>query len=275
MLEHILDIERDAFLWLNGGHTPFWDSFMWLYSGKAVWIPVSALILFMLFYRKNPKESLLILLFLALAITLCDQFASGVCKPLFMRLRPTQHPDFMDAVQTVYNYRGGKYGFISSHAANAFGFAVFTLLLLRDGRYTAGILLWAVMMCYSRIYLGVHFISDIVPGMIAGALFGFLCYKLYSFVRAKGFKRAGSASGMFPAIQKRLILCGLLTTVCYMLIYSHINVNILHNARAGTPNREYAVKHYCRIWMQKSFFSTENFAGSKLMRTFEARIQEI
>jgi undecaprenyl-diphosphatase len=228
MLERILDIERDAFLWLNGGHTPFWDSFMWLYSGKTVWIPAAALILFMLFYRKNPKESLLILLFLALALTLCDQFASSVCKPLFTRLRPTQHPDFMNVVQTVYNYRGGKYGFISGHAANAFGFATFTLLLLRDRWYACAILLWAVIMCYSRIYLGVHFISDIVPGMIAGALFGFLCYRLYLLVRTKGLKRVGDAGGMFPPVQKRLILYGLLATVCYMLVYSYISVTVLH-----------------------------------------------
>ncbi|MDR2119611.1 MAG: phosphatase PAP2 family protein [Tannerella sp.] len=228
MLERILDIERDAFLWLNGGHTPFMDGFMWLYSGKTVWIPVSILIFFMLFYRKNPKESFLILLFLALALTLCDQFASGICKPLFMRLRPTQHPDFMNDVQTVYNYRGGKYGFISSHAANAFGFAVFTLLLLRDRWYTSVILFWAVVMCYSRIYLGVHFISDIVPGIIAGALFGFLCYRLYAFVRTKGLKRVGEAAHMFSPVQKRLILYGLLSTVCFMLLYSYINTCFLH-----------------------------------------------
>ncbi|MDR1602491.1 MAG: phosphatase PAP2 family protein [Tannerella sp.] len=249
MLERILNIERDAFLWLNGGHTPFWDSFMWLYSGKTVWIPVSALILFMLFYRKKPKESLLIVLFLVLALTLCDQFASSVCKPFFLRLRPTQHPDFMNDVQTVYGYRGGKYGFISSHAANALGFATFTLLLFRDRWYATGILLWAATMCYSRIYLGVHFVSDIVPGMIAGTLFGFLCYKLYSLVRTKGLKWTGDMAGMFPAIQKRLILYGLLTTICYMLIYSYININILHNVHAGTPNRECVVKHDCKIWI--------------------------
>jgi len=221
MLENILDTERDAFLWLNSGHTPSWDSFFWLYSGRTVWIPVLALILFLLVYRKNPKDSLLIVFFLVLALALCDQFASHVCKPLFTRLRPTQHPDFMNEVQTVYNYRGGKYGFISSHAANAFGFAVFTLLLLRDRWYTIVILAWATIMCYSRIYLGVHFISDIVPGMMAGALFGFSCYKLYLFVCTKVMKRAGETD-LFPAIQKRMMLYGVLATVCFIFIYSHI-----------------------------------------------------
>jgi undecaprenyl-diphosphatase len=225
MLESILEVERDAFLWLNGGHSPFWDSFMWTYSGRTVWIPVLALILFLLTVRKNPKDALLAVLFLVVALTLCDQFASHVCKPLFTRLRPTQHPDFMDEVQTVYNYRGGKYGFISSHAANAFGFAAFTLLLLRDRWYTAVILLWATLMCYSRIYLGVHFISDIVPGMVFGAFFGFLCYKLYLFVRKKVWNRVGEGSVAFPAVRTRIIVYGILATAGYIFIYAGINMN--------------------------------------------------
>ncbi|MDR1332604.1 MAG: phosphatase PAP2 family protein [Tannerella sp.] len=266
MLEDILHIERDAFFWLNGGHTPFWDSAMWIYSGKTVWIPMAVLILFMLFYRKKMKESLLILFFLVLALTLCDQFASHVCKPLFMRLRPTQHPDFMNEVQTVYGYRSGMYGFISSHAANAFGFAVFTLLLLRDRWYAAGILTWATVMCYSRIYLGVHFISDIVPGMFAGALFGFLCYQLYRFVRSKVAGGAGDASSVYSAVRKRLILYGLLATIGYILVYSYINVNILHRTHAGVSYREYVIKHD----VEKRDFCRKNFVILKYMPTLGA-----
>ncbi|MDR1406614.1 MAG: phosphatase PAP2 family protein [Tannerella sp.] len=271
MLERILDIEREAFLWLNGGHTPFWDSVIWLYSGKVVWIPVAALILFMLFYGKNPKESLLILLFLVLALTLCDQFASHVCKPLFTRLRPTHHPDFMHDVQTVYGYRGGMYGFISSHAANAFGFAVFTSLLLRNRWYAVCMLAWALIMCYSRIYLGVHFISDIVPGIFTGMLFGFLSYGLYRFVRSKVMNgRVGETACTYPAGRKRLILYGLLATVCYMLVYSYINVAILHRTHAAIPHREYVIKHHCETWHEKGRIVTENFAVSKKMSTLGA-----
>jgi undecaprenyl-diphosphatase len=219
--EQILEYEREAFLWLNGSHTPFWDSFVWLYSGKAVWIPLALWILFTVCYRKTWKESLLILICLALVITLCDQFASGICKPLFARLRPTHHPDFCEQVQIIGNYRGGRYGFISSHAANAFGFAVFTLLLFRDRRYTLTILPWSLLMAYTRIYMGVHFISDILPGALAGSLFGFAGYKLYRRMRRITGKPADGPPGYTPS-QIRAVVCGFGLTIAYMLAYSWI-----------------------------------------------------
>jgi undecaprenyl-diphosphatase len=189
MLEKILEVERSAFLFLNGCHTPFWDSFMWLYSGKAAWIPVILFFLLMLFYKTDWKESLLIVLSIALVVVLCDQFSSSICKPCFMRFRPTHHPDFMDFVKTVNDYRGGKYGFISGHAANAFGFATFTLLLFRYRWYSVSIVIWGTVMAYSRIYLVVHFISDIIPGILAGIIFGYLSYRLYVAIRRKTLKR--------------------------------------------------------------------------------------
>ncbi|MDR3252161.1 MAG: phospholipid phosphatase, partial [Tannerella sp.] len=124
MLESLVALERDAFLWLNGFHTPFLDEFMWLFSGKIAWLPLAAVFIGALFYRRSSRwrETVMLLLAIALVVTLCDQFASSLCKPLFARFRPTHHPDVMNDVITVFGYRGGRYGFISSHAANAFGF---------------------------------------------------------------------------------------------------------------------------------------------------------
>ena len=132
MLEQWLVWERDLFFALNGSDFEWLDRVMWIYTGKMVWLPLAALILFLLFYKRDWREAVLVLLMIALVVTLCDQFASHVCKPLFTRFRPTHHPDFADQVKTVFGYRGGKYGFISSHAANAFGFAMFMSLLFRD-----------------------------------------------------------------------------------------------------------------------------------------------
>ncbi|MDR1222527.1 MAG: phosphatase PAP2 family protein [Tannerella sp.] len=187
MLEKILGCEGDTFLLLNSYHTPFENQFMWLFSGKIFWIPLAVLFIVMLFYKnkKHWKETLLILAAIALVITLCDQFASGVCKPLFARFRPTHHPEFMDKVQIVFDYRGGRFGFISSHAANAFGFAMLTSLIFRYTFYSVMLYLWAIVNSYSRIYLGVHFISDIIAGIIAGLLFGWIVYKLFVFARKK------------------------------------------------------------------------------------------
>ncbi|MCD8178584.1 MAG: hypothetical protein LUE98_14645 [Tannerellaceae bacterium] len=83
MLEDILKLEREAFLFCNGSDYLFLDRFMWLYSGKMVWYPLAAFILFLLIYKKNWKEILLVVLGIVLVITLCDQFASHVCKPMF------------------------------------------------------------------------------------------------------------------------------------------------------------------------------------------------
>ena len=185
MLEQWLVWEREAFFWLNGSDYPFLDHFMWLYSGKVVWLPLALFILYVLCYKRDWRQSLLLLLMIALTITLCDQFASHVCKPLCMRYRPTHHPDFMAQVKVVFGYRGGLYGFISSHAANAFGFAMLLTLILKNKALGFSLFFWATLTAYSRIYLGVHFITDIIPGVLSGLCFGALVYVLYGWLRKR------------------------------------------------------------------------------------------
>ena len=181
--DNLLPYERDLFLSLNGSESEFLDSFMYLYSGKAVWIPLALFIIGVIVWRKNWRESLFILVSIALVVTLCDQFASGFCKPFFERFRPTRHPDFEEHVKIVFDYRGGLYGFISSHAANAFGFATFLSLLMRNRLLSITIFLWAALTAYTRIYLGVHFIADIIAGTLAGVVFGALVYAGYKRLR--------------------------------------------------------------------------------------------
>jgi undecaprenyl-diphosphatase len=223
MLERMLEYEREAFFLLNGSDFPFLDRFMWLYTGKIVWLPLLILITIIFVYKKNWREYVLLLLAIALVITLCDQFASHFCKPFFSRFRPTHHPEFMDQVKTVFGYCGGKYGFISSHAANAFGFAMFMSLLFRYRTFTVVIFLWAVGTSYSRIYLGVHFISDLVFGAISGLLFGYGGYVFYVWARkllAIGRAEAESSSpaGLYSRKQKQIITSGILITILILLL---------------------------------------------------------
>ena len=217
MVEKILIYERDAFFALNGSDSAFLDRFMWIFTGKAVWLPLAFLILLVLIYKKNWRESLLILLAIVLVVTLCDQFASHV----FTRFRPTHHPDFMDQVKTVFGYRGGLYGFISSHAANAFGFATLMALIMRDKLFGWTIFFWAVLTAYTRVYLGVHFISDIVPGAISGVFFGYLVYKLYSFSRSK-LLPVGVNKGepLYSKKRIRLIVYAIYVTVLIIIIFN-------------------------------------------------------
>jgi len=222
MLERILEYERDFFLWLNGNHNSFWDSFMWIYTGQIVWIPVLLVFIFLLFYKQDWKESLLIVLSFVLIIFLCDKISSAICKPYFMRFRPTHHPDFMDYVHTVNDYRGGKYGFISGHATNAFGFATFSLLLFRNRLFTISILIWSTLMSYTRIYLGVHFISDIIPGLLVGMLFGFCIYKLYVFLLVKLLKKNTKLCEKYTYSKQKIIIFTLFATIVFMLVYSFL-----------------------------------------------------
>lgn len=225
MLEKILDCERDLFFTLNGSDSVFLDHVMWLFTGRAVWLPLALFILIVLVYKINRRESVLVLLGIILVVALCDQFASHLLKPMFMRFRPTHHPDFMNEVQTVFGYRGGKYGFISSHAANAFGFAMYMSLVFRRKLFTGVIFTWAVITAYTRIYLGVHFISDIVPGALSGILFGYLVYMLHVKIRPAivgwGGREVPPLSEVYSIRRQRLIVLAILLTIL-LLILLHV-----------------------------------------------------
>ncbi len=184
-VEGLLPSERDLFFALNGSESIFLDNVMWTISGRLIWIPFYLFILFLFFYRVPRKEGILAALFLILVFVLCDQVSSSLFKPFFERFRPTHHPDFKDLVDTVNNYRGGRYGFISGHATNSFGLAVFVSMVFKHRAVTATTLLWALLNSYTRVYLGVHFVSDIVAGMVVGSLVALLVYEAYSWTRAR------------------------------------------------------------------------------------------
>lgn len=182
-VEGLLPLERDLFFALNGSESLFLDNAMWTISGRLIWIPLYLFILFLFFYRVPKREGFLAALFLILVFVACDQVSSSLFKPLFERFRPTHHPDFKDLVNTVNDYRGGLYGFISGHATNSFGLVVFISLLFKRRALTFASLFWATLNSYTRIYLGVHFISDIVAGMIVGTMIALLFYGLYTVTR--------------------------------------------------------------------------------------------
>jgi undecaprenyl-diphosphatase len=177
----IQQLDTDLFLFLNSINSPFWDGIMWTFSARLTWVPLYLIILWM-FYRLTGRRVILVLLFVIAAITLSDQLSVHAFKEVFLRLRPCHEPSLEGLVHLVRGKCGGQYGFVSSHAANSFNIAVFSLLLLRKRWFTIAILFWAAVVSYSRVYLGVHYPGDIIGGAILGAVIGSTIYYSYIYI---------------------------------------------------------------------------------------------
>jgi undecaprenyl-diphosphatase len=188
LVENMLSYERQLFFMLNGSDSTFLDNMMWILSRTSVWFLLYLFVALFLFHKTLKRKAALILLFFVLTVVLCDQFSSGLLKPFFERLRPTHHPDFKDLVDIVHGHRGGGFSFISGHATNSFGFAVFLSVIFRNRWVTLVSLVWATIISYSRIYLGVHFISDVVGGMLAGTLIALIMYVVFVSLQKKLFQ---------------------------------------------------------------------------------------
>lgn len=186
-IQQLIDKDKELLLFFNGSHSLFWDGFMSVVTDTKTWIPSAIILLYILLKNNKLAQGITILVMLALTITLADQIASGFCKPYFARFRPTQDPELMYLVQIVNGYRGGMYGFISSHAANTFAVAVFISLLIRNGWLTIMMLIWAFIHSYSRMYLGVHYPGDILCGALAGSLVAALLHWVYIYIQKKFF----------------------------------------------------------------------------------------
>lgn len=170
MIEKLITWDKEIFHAINGLHTPALDQVMFYSSQTYIWIPFYAVLIYFVI-RRFGKQAWIPIIAITLTIALSDQLTSGVMKPWFQRYRPTHDPT-IENIHTVNDYKGGKFGFASSHAANTFALATFFWLLFRDRRqWVSALFLWAVFVTYTRIYLGVHFPGDV----LVGALVGMIC----------------------------------------------------------------------------------------------------
>ena len=200
MIEYLDKIDKSIFLILNGIHSSFWDKVMYWISGDTSWIFLYILLLIGLTIKYRWRM-IFVILAVALAITASDQFSVHFFKEVFERLRPCHEPEISGVVHIVNNHCGGQYGFVSSHAANTFALAMLSSGLFQNKFYSWFVFIWAGVVSYSRIYLGVHYPGDIIGGAILGIFIGWLVLVLFNIFDKKVvskiglFNRANSSMG--------------------------------------------------------------------------------
>lgn len=178
IIETIKQWDIDTFLYLNSFHNTFWDYCMSIFTTTQTWVLFYMTVLLFIF-KKHHKKSLLIVIGIIILVTLADQGA-GIFKEAFERLRPSHDPEIAPIAHNFMK-KGGLYSFVSAHASNAFSFAVFSSLLFKNRLYSFFVYPWALLIAYTRIYLGLHYPADIICGAMLGGIIGWFVFRILLF----------------------------------------------------------------------------------------------
>lgn len=183
VLDTILSLDKELFVYLNGLGNENWDTFWMTVTNQLSWIPLYILFLILIFKQLGWKKGLILVVFSALLVTFSDQF-SNLMKNSFERLRPNRDPSINEFIRILKNNK--SFSFISGHATTSTAVTLFMHLTLRKYyKYTLLFFIWPILFAYSRIYIGVHFPLDIICGALFGMLIGLLFYVLSLKLLAK------------------------------------------------------------------------------------------
>lgn len=177
MLELLRHTDYALFHFVNTGlANPVFDVLCPLFRNKLFWLPLYLFLAF-IFYKRYRNKTLLIGLFVALTVLLTDQLSGSLIKPLVHRLRPCNNPAMK--ARLLLDYCGAGYSFVSSHAANHFGIAMFLIPFFNRRKLAAALLFtWAFAIAFSQVYVGVHFPADIAGGAVLGIFIGWITARL-------------------------------------------------------------------------------------------------
>lgn len=178
-LDHL---DKELIILLNFDGGKWMDNFWYLLTWRFLWLPMAVVVLITLFNLCPGSffhKSLFVLSCLLMVLVL-DQVSSGIIKPLVCRLRPSHDPSICGMLHYVNGYHGGQYGFVSGHATNNVGIITWLYLIYKNKLAKICFVLYAVFICYTRIYLGVHYLGDILCGSLLGFTIAYLSFKLVS-----------------------------------------------------------------------------------------------
>lgn len=186
MLDQLLEYDKELFLFLNNLGSETWDNLWLIITNKLTFIPLYAALLFLVYKKFGLKTLLLLVVVIAALIAFTDQITNLFKYVLVKRPRPCREEELQNVMRFVAE-RCGRYGFFSGHAANSMAAAVFGGLLLKPyyKKLIFVLIIWSVIVAYSRIYVGVHYPLDIICGMAFGAMAGFSFYKLQIYLRKR------------------------------------------------------------------------------------------
>lgn len=179
-------LDTTATLAINGLHCTYLDNFMMMYTGRFIWIPLYLSLLIIMLRNFPLRANIACILVTIALVTINDQVSSTLIRPYIARLRPSNllNP-ISQYIHIVNGYRGGSYGFPSAHAANCFGTAIFVFYVFRRSVLSKVLAIWAILMCYSRVYLGVHYLGDVMMGCLVGFINASIVYFVFEHTMKK------------------------------------------------------------------------------------------
>lgn len=184
-IQELNELDHQLTLAINGSDSLFWDNVMYTVTDTLSWSLVMLALIIIVFKNNTWREALLVFVMMGLLIFVADRLCSGWVKPTVARWRPTQDPQLMYLFDVVREYRGGRFGFFSGHACNTFCVAMFLSWVFRHGLVTAVLFFWAASTTFTRLYLGVHYLGDVLVGMIVGCLLGAVFYLILRLIQKR------------------------------------------------------------------------------------------